>query len=102
MRDEASPARARHGECRDCAADVGRSCRHDPECRIWARCERRGEGPERPVCKTCGDTHTMRLGEDREVPCTRCPVPCERCRSGAYCATAPCACECHQRKRGRK
>jgi hypothetical protein len=52
--------------------------------------------PERPVCKTCGDTHTMRLGEDREVPCTRCPVPCERCRSGAYCATTPCACECHR------
>lgn len=50
-----------------------------------------------PVCATCNDTHLMTLG-DRDVMCTRCPVPCSRCRSkpqGAYCATTPCACSCH-------
>lgn len=53
------------------------------------------------VCMTCRDTHTMMLG-DRDVMCTRCPTPCERCRSrtpgagpGPYCATTPCACGCH-------
>lgn len=47
------------------------------------------------TCTTCGDTHRMTLGEDREVPCTRCPLPCERCGSNAYCKTTPCACACH-------
>lgn len=57
--------------------------------------------PAKPVCSTCCDTHRMTLheGEDeREVMCTRCPVPCERCRSkpqGPYCAATPCPCECH-------
>lgn len=39
----------------------------------------------------------MGYGE-RQVPCTRCPLPCDRCRrngTGAYCADTPCACECH-------
>lgn len=48
-----------------------------------------------PVCSTCNDTHRMTVG----VPCTRCPVPCERCRSGPppgpFCATTPCSCSCH-------
>jgi hypothetical protein len=51
-----------------------------------------------PVCSTCKDTHSMPLN-GTEVMCTRCPVPCERCRrqdpQGPYCATTPCACGCH-------
>lgn len=49
-----------------------------------------------PVCSTCRDTHVMALG-DRTVPCTRCPVPCEDCRScgSAYCKVTQCACACH-------
>jgi hypothetical protein len=50
------------------------------------------------VCGTCLDTHVMDL-HDARVSCTRCPVPCESCRSsdrGAYCATAPCTCTCHR------
>lgn len=55
--------------------------------------------PAKPVCSTCCDTHRMTLHE-REVMCTRCPVPCERCRSkpqGPYCAVTPCPCECHRK-----
>jgi hypothetical protein len=52
-----------------------------------------------PVCATCNDTHSMTLGE-REVMCTRCPTPCEKCRSrpppGPYCQTTPCDCPCHK------
>lgn len=49
-----------------------------------------------PSCTTCGDTHTMTLG-DRDVMCTHCPVPCDHCRDwpGAYCTTTPCPCRCH-------
>lgn len=55
------------------------------------------------ACTTCGDTHRMSLRGEL-VPCTRCPVPCAKCRSGAgvpgqplgaYCASTPCACACH-------
>lgn len=53
-----------------------------------------------PVCATCNDTHLMTLGE-QEVMCTRCPTPCEKCRSrpppGPYCQTTPCPCACHQK-----
>jgi len=40
----------------------------------------------------------------REVPCTRCPLPCPKCRQGAgkkgeglgpYCELNPCPCACH-------
>jgi hypothetical protein len=51
------------------------------------------------VCARCNDTHRMAL-RDHEVPCTACPLPCNRCRmggSGAYCTTTPCACACHGR-----
>jgi hypothetical protein len=50
-----------------------------------------------PVCKTCNDTHRMSL-DGRWVMCTRCPLPCQRCRfggNGPYCETTPCACDCH-------
>ncbi len=56
------------------------------------------------VCETCRDTHVMTLhregdpSKDREVMCTRCPVPCQRCRAGGngpYCAKTRCACACH-------
>lgn len=56
------------------------------------------------VCKTCNDTHRMTLsdgaegGDSRKVICTRCPVPCQRCRvggNGPYCESMPCACACH-------
>jgi hypothetical protein len=57
-----------------------------------------------PVCETCNDTHVMLLhrpnGDVREVMCIRCPVPCQRCRSGGngpFCEHTPCACECHKR-----
>lgn len=47
------------------------------------------------VCSVCNDTHLMSVGE-RQAPCTRCPVPCEKCRvRGAYCETPRCACACH-------
>lgn len=49
------------------------------------------------VCETCDDTHWMPFG-DGTMLCTRCPVPCHRCRAGGngpYCATTPCACGCH-------
>ena len=55
----------------------------------------------KPACSTCSDTHRMAL-EEREVPCTSCPRPCEECRGlyqgvriGAYCETTPCGCRCH-------
>lgn len=55
-----------------------------------------------PVCSTCEDTHLMPLGEDRQVMCTRCPVPCRKCATdngvGAYCSTTPCGCGCHKNK----
>ena len=60
------------------------------------------------ICETCNDTHRMALGE-REVPCTRCPVPCSACCgdaagfTSAYCATTPCPCPClHDRVRDTK
>ena len=53
------------------------------------------------VCATCNDSHTMTL-RGRVVPCTRCPTPCEACRSrtpgfgpGAYCVVPMCTCTCH-------
>lgn len=49
-----------------------------------------------PTCATCNDTHRMKLGE-REVMCTSCPVPCEKCQLVAYCKTSPCSCGCHSR-----
>lgn len=59
------------------------------------------------ICSTCNDTHWMKLGDGLAM-CTRCPVPCERCRmrgpgqaGGAYCASTPCSCECHQAKHAR-
>lgn len=49
---------------------------------------------QEPVCATCNDSRRMSLGE-REVLCTRCPRPCENCRSGGYCRVPRCACKCH-------
>jgi hypothetical protein len=49
------------------------------------------------VCATCQDTHVMQIA-GRDVPCTRCPRPCPKCREGrvgGFCATTPCACGCH-------
>ncbi len=53
-----------------------------------------------PVCSTCNDTHQMDL-RGAIVACTRCPVPCQRCRmggTGAFCESTPCACACHQKR----
>lgn len=47
------------------------------------------------VCDTCKDTHRMSLN-DKTVMCTKCPTPCEQCRSGPYCTETPCYCECHK------
>lgn len=52
------------------------------------------------VCSTCNDTHRMHMEDrDRDVPCTRCPLPCQSCRQGglgAYCGETPCRCACHR------
>lgn len=55
----------------------------------------------KPVCEVCNDTHVMHHhGLERRVPCTRCPRPCRKCAAdegrGAYCATTPCSCGCHE------
>lgn len=64
-----------------------------------------GEGTTSPcpscvVCKQCNDTHKMwHHRQEREVPCTHCPRPCDKCRhggNGAYCTTTPCPCACHK------
>ena len=59
-----------------------------------------------PVCSTCGDTHMMPFGENRrEVMCTHCPVPCDKCirpfGRGPYCETTPCSCACHPKPTSR-
>lgn len=53
-------------------------------------------------CLACRDTHEMTLtsenGDERTVMCTRCPIPCPKCRirgNGPFCASTPCPCECH-------
>ncbi len=53
------------------------------------------------TCTRCGDTHEMKLG-NRKVPCTGCPVPCDKCRGKltAFCALTPCACPCHAKRIG--
>ncbi len=55
--------------------------------------------PKPVVCSTCNDSHVMTLPRG-DVMCTRCPVPCVRCRGGftAYCAETPCSCACHAPK----
>lgn len=54
----------------------------------------------KPICETCNDTHRMMMADDHLWPCTRCPMPCGKCRGGdsaaAYCARTPCGCECHR------
>ena len=55
------------------------------------------------TCDNCKDTHLVyhvdEVGESRgPFMCTRCPVPCQRCRAGgigAFCGSTPCACVCH-------
>jgi hypothetical protein len=53
-----------------------------------------------PVCKTCKDmqrVYSERYGAF--IPCTRCPVPCQKCRAygtGAFCQNTPCDCACHR------
>jgi hypothetical protein len=55
-----------------------------------------------PVCAHCGDTHTVSSGPGLAWPCTHCPTPCRKCKgAGTYCATTPCACECHGKAGGR-
>ncbi len=51
------------------------------------------------VCLACHDSHQMVLN-NRDVPCTYCPTPCQGCRKGGvgpYCAVTPCSCKCHLR-----
>lgn len=60
---------------------------------------RRVTAPSSPavVCETCNDTHSMEL-RGMVVMCTKCPTPCQQCRSGGngpFCETTPCACKCH-------
>lgn len=56
--------------------------------------------PKPPVCSSCNDTHWVDT-ERGLVMCARCPVPCEKCRNGAFCDKTPCACECHSGKAAR-
>jgi hypothetical protein len=60
-----------------------------------------GEQRNEPVCPRCNDSHLMELNE-REVPCTLCPTPCDECRGrvrkSAYCEETPCSCECHKER----
>lgn len=47
------------------------------------------------VCEDCNDTHVRSDGH----MCTRCPVPCQRCRAGGngpFCSSTPCPCACHR------
>lgn len=51
-----------------------------------------------PVCDVCNDSHMMTLEDQGDVMCTRCPVPCQKCRVGGrgpYCENTPCGCNCH-------
>lgn len=57
----------------------------------------------KPICDTCNDTHIMPLhndyDEERQVMCTRCPTPCQKCRAGGngpFCGETPCSCDCHR------
>jgi hypothetical protein len=58
------------------------------------------------VCSSCKDSHLITLHrdgqEDRVVPCTSCPMPCDFCAfqiagqsRDSYCAKTPCSCSCH-------
>lgn len=56
-----------------------------------------------PACSSCNDAHWVDIeGYGREM-CTRCPLPCDRCRGhlSAYCKQTPCDCDCHTRKEAR-
>jgi len=50
------------------------------------------------TCSKCEDTHRMWLeSQTRYVPCTFCPVPCQKCGNGKpYCNKTPCICDCHK------
>jgi hypothetical protein len=55
------------------------------------------------VCKICNDTHQMWLTVlERNVLCTACPVPCDKCQQGAFCKEIHCSCSCHKEKKKRK
>lgn len=61
----------------------------------------RTEDARTPVCKACSDTHHFPISG---FMCTYCPTPCDQCRSKPqrpYCATTPCACDCHPRAAAR-
>lgn len=50
------------------------------------------------VCVACNDTHRVEVEDHGTQMCTRCPIPCTRCRAGgngAFCASTPCSCACH-------
>lgn len=52
----------------------------------------------KPVCSACNDSHEVWSERfERNILCTRCPVPCDKCRvkQGAYCEHTPCNCSCH-------
>lgn len=48
------------------------------------------------ICETCKDTHKMYMSSlGRDVMCTYCPAPCQKCKGGPFCASTPCDCDCH-------
>lgn len=88
-------ARIAERRCRECMSACDHSTWDGLNC-PWCR----NTGRRVIACTTCDDTHRMTLG-DREVMCTRCPVPCHVCRvngNGAFCSTTPCVCGCHRPK----
>lgn len=84
--------------------DFTHPCTTELAARGYKRVNRAPEQAPGPVCTQCNDTHMMPWQEDvdgnyeRKVMCTRCPVPCQKCRAGgngAFCGETPCACNCH-------
>lgn len=78
-------------------ATLGQDCREGFAPQRLDPAPRPADLEVKPVCSTCSDTHKMSL-EEREVMCTSCPTPCQKCRSngtGAYCSSTPCSCTCH-------
>lgn len=51
------------------------------------------------ACAHCeGSRQMYHHGLERDVMCTRCPIPCDACRDGtrAFCVAHPCECACHR------
>jgi len=88
--------------CADAISDVQQVVRERDAARAQVERLRKSEQYWRKVtCDVCRDTHRMWLSaSERHVMCTYCPRPCQLCRSGPFCAQAPCPCKCHKKESG--